>query len=257
MRWKSVFSFYGSKSKITQYYPEPKHDLVIEPFAGGGSYSFRHARLDSGRTAWLNDLDERTASIWEFLLSPDAADWVARYWPASVRTGDLITDLFPASAPSGLLELGMSEANQGTQGAKGVHRQVTSMGEKCWSRTRDKLLEIIPLISHWRFTKRDYAQLSNIEATWFIDPPYNNVAGNRYRTGSGLDYGSLATWCRSRSGQVIVCEQSGADWLPFTDLATSARGIKSRYQRADAGEAVWIGGSGETTDPISLPTPGG
>lgn len=34
-----------------------------------------------------------------------------------------------------------------------------------------------------------------------------------------MDFDALATWCRSRTGQVIVCEQQGATWLPFTPLA--------------------------------------
>jgi site-specific DNA-adenine methylase len=239
LRWKGVFSFYGSKSKITQHYPEPKHDLIIEPFAGGGSYSFRHARAGSGRTAWLNDLDERVASIWEFLLSRDAAGWVSNHWPATVTAGRGPTDYLPVNSPAGFIELFRSEANQGTQGARGVHNQITSMGEKCWPRTRVKLLEIIPLISHWKFTRRNYDQLANVEATWFIDPPYNNLAGHRYRTGDGLDYSSLARYCRERMGQTIVCENAGATWLEFKPLNVSARGIKSRYQKANAKEVIW------------------
>lgn len=239
MRWKGIFSFYGSKSKITQHYPEPKHDLIIEPFAGGGSYSFRHARLGSGRTAWLNDLDGRVADIWEFLLAPDAGRWISDYWPTRVEVGTSRVDYLPPESPTGLVELFRAEANQGTQGARGVHELVTSMGAKCWPRTKDKLLEIIPLINHWTFTRRSYDQLANVEATWFIDPPYNNLAGHRYRTGDGIDYSRLAGYCTERNGQTIVCENVGADWLPFKSLGISARGIKSRYQKADAKEVIW------------------
>lgn len=32
---------------------------------------------------------------------------------------------------------------------------------------------------------------------------------------TGLDYAVLADWCRTRRGQVMVCEQDGAEWLPF------------------------------------------
>jgi hypothetical protein len=242
LRWKSVFSYYGGKSKIIDSYPEPRHNLIIEPFAGAAAYAFRHARRSSGRTAWLNDLDERTASIWEFLLSPDASLWVREHWPSAVHSGRTSRDYFPATVPAGLIELFRAEANQGTQGAKGVHECVTSMGEKCWPRTRDKLLEIIPEISHWKFTQRSYEQLANVEATWFIDPPYSNVAGQRYRVGSGLDYGALAEWCQSRPGQSIACENLGAEWLPFVPLEHRRVSIRSRYQKADAREVMWVGG---------------
>ena len=67
-------------------------------------------------------------------------------------------------------------------------------------------------------------------ATWFIDPPYQN-AGKHYRFGSSqLDYPALAAWCQTREGQVIVCEQGGATWLPFqvlSDVKTTRAGQRS------------------------------
>ena len=32
-----MFSYYGSKGKIVDYYPPPKHKKIIEPFAGSGT----------------------------------------------------------------------------------------------------------------------------------------------------------------------------------------------------------------------------
>ncbi len=37
-----MFSYYGSKSKIIKYYSTPKHDTIIEPFAGSAQYSFHY-----------------------------------------------------------------------------------------------------------------------------------------------------------------------------------------------------------------------
>jgi len=34
-----MFSYYGSKSKIVDYYPPPKHKRIIEPFAGSARYT--------------------------------------------------------------------------------------------------------------------------------------------------------------------------------------------------------------------------
>lgn len=62
------------------------------------------------------------------------------------------------------------------------------------------------------------------DATWFIDPPYRGRPGSHYRYGSKLiDYTNLAAWCQMLPGQVIVCEQHGADWLPFERLSSSCR----------------------------------
>ena len=54
------------------------------------------------------------------------------------------------------------------------------------------------------------------EASWFVDPPYQNQ-GKHYHYGpENVDFAMLGNWCRTRLGQVIVCENEGADWLPFT-----------------------------------------
>jgi hypothetical protein len=42
---------------------------------------------------------------------------------------------------------------------------------------------------------------------------------------AALDYSALATWCRARKGQAIVCEQDGADWLPFEHLRHARNSI--------------------------------
>ena len=64
-----------------------------------------------------------------------------------------------------------------------------------------------------------YSDLPNEEAHWFVDPPYNNKAGASYEFNcDGIDYKHLAEWCLERNGSVDVCEQFGADWLPFEVL---------------------------------------
>ena len=37
-----MWSYYGSKSKIINCYPPPKHDMIIEPFAGSARYSLKY-----------------------------------------------------------------------------------------------------------------------------------------------------------------------------------------------------------------------
>jgi len=96
----------------------------------------------------------------------------------------------------------------------------------------------------WRVIEGDYSEAPDIEATWFVDPPYH-VSGARaskaergrvrYPNGADdIDYPALARWCRSRRGQVIVCEQPGADWLPFRALGETQTVGDRR-----SGEVVW------------------
>ena len=72
------------------------------------------------------------------------------------------------------------------------------------------------MIKNWTIEQLSYEQIPNQDAHWHIDPPYNNKAGSNYICGSaGIDYDHLAAWCKSREGVVQVCENEGADWLPF------------------------------------------
>jgi hypothetical protein len=240
VRIRTPYSYYGGKSKIAHLYPVPAHELIVEPFAGSAAYSWLHRRhpvTGAQRDVWLNDLDAKTYAIWAFLTSAAALDAVELYVPDTVHAGQKVSDIIPPELP-GLVEICRSEANQGTQGAKGTHDQITSMGAKCW-KVKRKLREVIPEVSHWKITNVDYTQLANVDATWFVDPPYSNAAGARYRT-SSVDYQQLGWWCLTRKGQVVVCEGYGADWLPFERFNHQRVSIRSRYQKANSQEVVWV-----------------
>ena len=237
---KAPLSYYGGKSKLVHLYPAPIHDLIIEPFAGSAAYSWYHRRrLDgSQREIWLNDLDPRTYSIWKFLTSPDACAIVEAYVPDQVEPGMKVSDFIPPEHP-GLVELCRAEANQGTMGEKGVRDVITKMGAKCW-KVKRKALTVIPEVVNWKITSVDWSDLANVNATWFVDSPYNNAAGAQYRLGATtINYDPLGWWCLNRKGQVIVCENLGADWLPFEPFQHSRVSIRSRYQRSDAKEVMF------------------
>jgi hypothetical protein len=83
-------------------------------------------------------------------------------------------------------------------------------------RVRQTIASQVESIRHWKVHNCSYEACPVVgPATWFVDPPYQH-AGKHYTHGSeGLDFDALSEWCRSRDGQVIVCENDGADWLPF------------------------------------------
>lgn len=185
----------------------------------------------------LSDIDPITVGMWEFLKSREAADYISRV-PDHLEAGTMISDRF-AGWPEPMIRLLQAEANQGTQGARGVHDQVTSMGAKCWPRVRRKLEWARSKCAYWTILQEPYYALPNVEAAWFIDPPYQGEAGQRYRHGSqNIDFQHLAEWCLSRRGQVIVAEGEGAEWLPFQPLINRT-GIKSRYQTSSRKELIW------------------
>jgi hypothetical protein len=234
MRISSVFSYYGGKSKIINCYPPPKYELIIEPFAGAAAYGWRWHE----HQVWVNELDARVYAIWEFLLRSDALEMVRKYVPVTIKAGTKVDGILPHGIPLGLFELVRSQANMGTQGGRSLISQVTWIGAHGWKHVRPKMEEIIPNIQHWTATNLDYAALPNLEATWFIDPPYSNPHGMRYRQ-ADINYKQLAQWCRSRKGQVIVCENLGAKWLPFKELAHGRIGLRTKYHHVDAQEVLW------------------
>jgi len=102
---------------------------------------------------------------------------------------------------------------------------------------RERIASQVDAIRHWRIYHTSYANAPNGEATWFIDPPYANRAGARYAY-KDIDYNHLASWCRERLGQVIVCENDGADWLPF-DHFHDAKATAGRGRTKISKEVVW------------------
>ena len=230
--FRSLFSYYGGKSKLAHLYPPPRHGLIIEPFCGGASYSL----LYRDRDVLINDIDPITAAIWRFLLRPDALDVWHRNVHLPIPAGARISEILPPGCDPGLVDLLRAEANQGTQGSRGVHDQVTKRGEKFFERLLRKMEFFLPQIRHWRLTSVDYREIPNQRATWFIDPPYSNAAGNLYRHPLPPEgFAFLHGWCKAREGQAIVCENEGAVWDEFVPLRRRL-GFKSPYQLSNAME---------------------
>lgn len=227
MNEKTLFLCYGGKASSVQNYPAPIHDQIVEPFAGGAGFSLAYHE----RGVWINDADRKIHAIWSFVINGP------HHWldvlPTDWKKGDHVLDRMPPGAPLGLMELLRAEANVRTQSSKGVRNIVTSFGVKRINTIRERVEYWIPRIAHWNITNLGYGEIPAIEATWFIDPPYYNLAGSKYRE-SHVDYRELAAWCRGRPGQVIVCENVGANWLPFrpSHIVNSIGGLKSP-------EAVW------------------
>lgn len=236
MKVTSPFSYYGGKSKLAHIYPPPSTDIVIEPFAGSAAYAFRYWE----REVWINDADPQTFAIWQFLTSHNAGDTIERLVPSSVQAGFRVTDLIPDDAHPGLVGLLQAEANQGTQGTGPGRNVITDRGAAIWTRRlKRKLLDVVvPRVKHWAVTNDHYREMPDLVATWFVDPPYANAAGARYRT-HDVDFNELADWCQDRVGLVIVCENEGATWLPF-QVVSDRRGFKSDHQKSTAREVMWV-----------------
>lgn len=217
-----MFSYYGSKSKVIDLYPAPKHKRIIEPFAGSARYALKYWEHD----VLLVDKYHVIVSIWQYLKQASRTDLLSL---PKLKHGDKISNYKTLSQVErdflGFLVIGGVES---PRNAVGSFDGVDVEGDL------KRIAGQLSKIRHWQIKQLDYAELENEEATWFIDPPYQ-FGGEYYIHGNkAIDFQSLSQWCKSRDGQVIVCENTKADWLPFYPIG-SLSGSKHKTT-----EAIWM-----------------
>lgn len=218
-----MWSYYGSKRSMAKYYPHPRHKKIIEPFAGAAAYSLLHWRGD----VLLVDKYPVIVKLWQWLQKqePEDIDRLPR-----LKEGQRVSELGLCEEASYLLGF---FAHNGMESP----RDKASSGHTARPNRMNYRLNFIASnlykIRHWEIVCDDYRNIPNQEATWFIDPPYQFGGEHYVMNNKGWDYGELATWSRAREGQVIVCENTRAGWMPFVPVS-EMQGIKHKTT-----EAMW------------------
>ena len=234
---RPFLSFYGAKWRMAARLPAPRYPVIVEPFAGSMGYSVRHG---SGGKVIGVEMDPTIANVWRWLMTttPEAVPAL----PLLNPDDDLrqMTDLDPAARALIGLWLNKGMTAPCNRPSKWMRNPLPGRLETFWGDgIRERIARQLPLIADWSIIEGDYTQAPDIEATWLIDPPYQGTPGNRYRFGnSGIDYQALAEWCRTRRGQVIVCEQVGADWLPFEPVTFAVKAA-AKGGGSYSAEAIW------------------
>lgn len=233
-------SFFGGKWRATpRLYPVPRHRTIIEPFAGSAGYSLRYYY----HQVILYEKDPLTAAVWDYLIRASTKDILALPLMEDDQT---IRDLPCCEEAQNFIgwKICAGQAKPyktKSSWARSGARPNTFWGEK----VREKMAAQIECIDHWKIHNMGYEEIPhNRKATYFIDPPYQYAGGEHYRCGAkDINYGHLAHWCKSRQGQVIVCEGKGADWLPFRPLGRT-KTTMSNVDRGSKGEGFqemgWI-----------------
>lgn len=212
---------------MAKYYPRPKHGRIIEPFAGSAQYALRYWNHD----VLLVDKYELIIKLWKWLQIVD--EGYIRNLPR-LKTGQSV-DEFTWDCEEAKWLVGMQIAASVASPRKRAtsYTGTDSIRPNRQNYRLNLVADNLKHIRHWEIRQGDYKDIPNEEASWFIDPPYQK-AGSFYVYGSqDIDYNFLAQWCRARAGQVIVCEDSTADWLPFCPVR-AIRGVKHTNT-----EAMW------------------
>ena len=230
MSIRPFWRYYGGKWRAAPWYPAPEHDTIIEPFAGAAGYSCRYP----DRNVILIDKSPIIAGIWDYLIHvspeeilsiPDIPDggtvddlpacqearWLAGFWCNSGMTAPCKTlTTWQNVDIDGVRKFGWSESARLRIGAQ------------------------VSRIRHWRIICGEYSEAPDIDATWYIDPPYTNAAGARYPM-QPASFDELGRWCQHRRGLAVVCENAGAEWLPFQPLRT----INNSHHTGSK-EVIWM-----------------
>lgn len=199
-----MFSYYGRKSKIVKHYPKPIYDKIIEPFAGSAAYSMVHFKKE----VLLIEKYDIIVKLWNWLIN-EATEKEILALP-KVKQGDIIGDFEWLSKEEKWL-MGFS-LNRGSAQPK---NKVAKFSDG-WENVKKRIANDLHKIRHWEVIEGDYRDVKNIEATWFIDPPYQ--FGGKWYKHKTIDYKELSDYSKSRNGQVIVCENTKADWIELKPL---------------------------------------
>ena len=250
-----LFPYYGSKHRGAKHYGPPRRDEVVEPFAGSAAYSLYW----NVRRVALYDLSEPVCAAWHWLINCSEADVLALpdvfrsdeewlelplgprqivYWWCRYARCDVGTSL-----PKSYLDFtrdrrvtGRFESFVRYNRTKGQTYPIDRLADRVfWGpRRKRRIIEQKPMISEWTVEQADYRSIPLVEAHWHVDPPYQGKPGRGY-IHNKIDFDALADWCRSLPGAVDVCENLGAEWLPFEPLYDS----RNAGNRNSSREVVW------------------
>lgn len=233
---KPFFTFYGGKWRAAPRYASPVFDTIIEPFAGAAGYAVRY----SSRNVILVEKDPVIAALWRYLIGVSAVD--IRNLPL-IAHDQSVDDLGICEEARFLIGFWLNKGCNGPRKTPGQWMRLkdhNARPKSFWGvEIRERVASQVEGIKHWTVIEGDYSVAPDMTATWFIDPPYKE-AGKIYRCSSrDIDYHGLAAWCKSRQGQVMVCENEGAEWLPFAPFA-EIMSTKGKRGKSKSKEAIWI-----------------
>jgi hypothetical protein len=256
---KPMFPYFGAKHRIARRYPGPMHDTIVEPFAGSAGYASRYP----DRKIVLVDKDPTIAGLWKYLTHVSSPEILSL---PLLEPEQAVADLQVPEEAKSLIGFWCNKGSARPQMRTPTTTRSRDYPNQFWGEAmRERVARQVDRVRHWVVIEGSYELAGGGIATFFVDPPYvgrSRVSkrsngrgpqsvrvGDRYHCGArGLDFAELGEWCKSRQGQVIVCENVGADWLPFRPFVAA----KSNNKHRTSEEAVWTNGGHVFGDQTSL-----
>ena len=220
-----MWSYFGAKTNVIDRYPPPKFDKIIEPFAGTARYALKYFDRD----ITIIDNYKVLIDIWLWLKLCSKLDITSL---PRLKRGENIDDFtFDCQEAKNLVGF---LVNKGLNYPRKTASSWVTTYRPNWFTFNYKLIsENLFKIKHWNIQLGSYANFTNPQATWFVDPPYQHGGEIYVMNNKSINYLELAEWCKSRKGHIIVCENSKADWMDFKEI------ISQKVRKGMQTEVIW------------------
>lgn len=207
-----MWGYYGSKALIVKYYPAPVNKNIIESFAGTGRYALEHFE----NNILLIDKYEVIIKIWHWLQKASEKD-VLGINRVLVPHKKADAYEFDSEGEKLLFQFLIKKAPE--RPSLKVTDRVAIARPNYMNYSLKRIAANLFKIRHWDIKLGSYTDTPiNDETTYFVDPPYQHGGACYPCSSRHIDFIKLGDWCRHLPGQVIVCENMKANWLPFVPL---------------------------------------
>ena len=227
---RPFFPYYGSKWGMARHMPPPRHERVVECFAGAAGYS----TYWGSRNVTLVDTDPIIAGLWDYLIHADAERILEL--PNLPNAGDSVEGYQLLDAEKWLIGFWLNRGSATPKKTRTAYSARSDKGQLNWGeKAKARIVGQLDAIRDWKVVNKSFDSVDISASTWVIDPPYEDKG--RYYRHSFSDYEGLAKFARRLPGQVMVSENEGATWMDFSPLGDF------KATRGRTKEVIWIGGN--------------